>query len=191
MNLVHRLLKNHVAEKTGWRAYALFTAAGLDCMRVQPGGLVEGSEFYEHLGEVHTYVMDLHARYEALMQARRVVVEDEQAVVTFGDDFGAPPPVVWSWLNEPEKRRLDVDGSARSRVRSRFSPRWPHGAGATTHCIHGKSIAMRETVLDWKPFDYYTVEQDSGPHRRRAGHVPASGTGWRARDAPFMKVKAG
>jgi len=22
---------------------------------------------------------------------------------------------------------------------------------------------MRETVLDWKPFDYFTVEQNSGP----------------------------
>jgi hypothetical protein len=37
------------------------------------------------------------------------------------------------------------------------------GAGATTHCVHGKAVAMRETVLDWKPFDYYTVEQNSGP----------------------------
>ena len=25
VNLIHRLLKNHVAEATGWRAYAMFT----------------------------------------------------------------------------------------------------------------------------------------------------------------------
>jgi hypothetical protein len=28
--------------------------------------------------------------------------------------------------------------------------------------VHGKNIFMRERVLDWKPFDYFTVEQDSG-----------------------------
>jgi hypothetical protein len=37
------------------------------------------------------------------------------------------------------------------------------GVGATTHCVHGKDVAMVETVLDWKPFDYYTVEQQGGP----------------------------
>ena len=42
-------------------------------------------------------------------------------------------------------------------------PKGRTGAGATTHCVHGKNTAMRELVLDWKPFDYYTVEQDSGP----------------------------
>ena len=36
------------------------------------------------------------------------------------------------------------------------------GAGATTHCVHGKNVSMRETVLDWKPFEYHTVEQDNG-----------------------------
>jgi len=29
VNLVHRLLKNHIAESTGWHAYALFTAPAL------------------------------------------------------------------------------------------------------------------------------------------------------------------
>ena len=28
--------------------------------------------------------------------------------------------------------------------------------------MHGKDAAMQETVLDWKPFDYFTVEQNSG-----------------------------
>ena len=34
VNLVHRLLKNHISEATGWRAYMLFTAACL-ARRVQ------------------------------------------------------------------------------------------------------------------------------------------------------------
>src|SRR3989337_1174214 len=35
VNLVHRLLKNHVIEATGWRAYALFTESGLQHLGVR------------------------------------------------------------------------------------------------------------------------------------------------------------
>jgi hypothetical protein len=56
VNLIHRLLKNHVSEATGWKAYALFTEAGLDHMGVRPTSLVEQPEAYEHLGEVKTFV---------------------------------------------------------------------------------------------------------------------------------------
>jgi hypothetical protein len=30
------------------------------------------------------------------------------------------------------------------------------------HCVHGKKVAMIETVLDWRPFQYFTVSQDTG-----------------------------
>jgi hypothetical protein len=163
VNLVHRLLKNHVAENTGWRAYALFTSAALDSMRLHPEGLVEGHESYEHLGDVQTHVMDMHARYEALMQQRRIVVEDKDALVSFIEDMPATPPILWGWMNEPEKRRLySLDPHALQFI-AVLRPGGRTTQGATTHCIHGKAVAMRETVLDWKPFDYYTVEQDSGP----------------------------
>jgi hypothetical protein len=163
VNLVHRLLKNHVSEQNGWHAYALFTAAALESMELHLADLVEGRESYEHLGEVATYVMDMHPRYEALMQSRRVVVEEQDAIVTFGDDFGVPPPVLWSWMNDPDKRRLYSADPGKLRFVPILRPGGRTGVGATTHCIHGKAVAMRETVLDWKPFEYYTVEQDSGP----------------------------
>ena len=31
------------------------------------------------------------------------------------------------------------------------------GAGAQNHCAHGKNLVV-ETILDWKPFAYYTIE---------------------------------
>ena len=163
VNLVHRLLKNHVSENTGWRAYALFTASALGCMGIHPGNLVEETESYEHLGTVSTSVMDMHPRYEALMQQRRVVVEEKEAMLTFGEDLPGSPTEVWSWMNEPEKRRLISLNPHALRFIPILRPGGRTGAGAATHCVHGKAVAMRETVLDWKPFDYYTVEQDSGP----------------------------
>ncbi len=163
VNLVHRLMKNHITENTGWRAYSLFTQAGLECTGLQPEGLFEGTESYEHLGEVKIFSMDMHARYDDFLKNRLVVVQENEALISITEEYNAPPPVVWSWMNEPDKRKLyslDPDGLKFIPI---LRPGGRTGAGATTHCVHGKNIAMRETVLDWKPFDYYTVEQDSGP----------------------------
>jgi len=66
VNLLHRLSKNHVSESTGWRGYALFTNQGLERMQTDKASFVQQTESYEHLGEVETYVMDMHARYEAM-----------------------------------------------------------------------------------------------------------------------------
>ena len=69
VNLIHRLTKNHVAEATGWRGYALFTTQGLEHMQTDKASFVQQSESYEHLGAVETYVMDMHTRYDDMKQA--------------------------------------------------------------------------------------------------------------------------
>jgi hypothetical protein len=66
VNLVHRLMKNRVAETTGWKGYALFTTQGLDRIAANKQAFVQQSESYEHLGKVDTYIMDLHGRYQSL-----------------------------------------------------------------------------------------------------------------------------
>jgi len=66
VNLLHRLSKNHVSESTGWRGYALFTHQGLEHMQTDKASFVQQTESYEHLGEVETYVRDMHVRYEEM-----------------------------------------------------------------------------------------------------------------------------
>ncbi|HEX9840882.1 MAG TPA: DUF2652 domain-containing protein [Anaerolineales bacterium] len=66
VNLIHRLSKNHVSESTGWKGYALFTNQGLEHMQTDKATFVQQTESYEHLGEVETYVMDMHVRYEEM-----------------------------------------------------------------------------------------------------------------------------
>ena len=66
VNLIHRLSKNHVSESTGWRGYALFTNQGLEHMQTDKASFVQQTESYEHLGEVETYVRDMHVRYEEM-----------------------------------------------------------------------------------------------------------------------------
>ena len=104
INLIHRLLKNSVAQKTGWKAYALFTAPTLAQLMVQPDGMQAGQESYEYLGTVQTYSLNLHDWYEELVEERRFVISEEKAHLTLGQDIPAPPPLVWEWLHDPVKR---------------------------------------------------------------------------------------
>ena len=154
VNLAHRLMKNHITEATGWRAYALLTEASLSHMGVRPDGLHAQIETYEHLGDITTYSFDLHPRYEALTQARRNFITPEQADLVITQDLPAPPHVLWDWINDPQKRVLwdDLD-----EVRPILRPGGRTGAGARNHCLHGKEVAV-EDVLDWRPFDYFTVK---------------------------------
>jgi hypothetical protein len=163
VNLVHRLLKNHVSEQTGWPAYALFSKPGLERTGLQMNGTLDGTEEYEYLGSVQTRTVNLHERYEALMSQRHIEVEEQDAFVSFSEVMRATPPVLWSWLNDPDKRALYLREPGGLEFVPVSRPNGRTGVGATTHCVHGKKTTMRELVLDWKPFNYYTVEQDSGP----------------------------
>ena len=158
VNLVHRLLKNHVAEATGWRAYALFTGQSLEHLVVpcDPRDLHSHTEHYEHLGEVLTYSLDLHKRHDELAAARRVVVEDEGADLILDYDFAVPPAVLWDVMNDPAYRGKWMPGthwSAGARPGGRTGP------GAQNHCAHGKNQSSTEVIVDWKPFRYATTHQ--------------------------------
>lgn len=158
VNLIHRLLKNHVGEKTGWKAYALFTGQGLEHMGIYPAGMRDMVENYEHLGDVQTYSLDLHERYQELTDARRVVVAPEEADVTIVHDYPAPPPMVWDWLNDPFKRTQWKEGT---KWRLELGSAGRTGVGARNHCAHGGGESI-ETILGWRPFDYFTTESVEG-----------------------------
>lgn len=66
VNLVHRLAKNRVTESTGWQGYALFTHQGLERAQMNKAAFIQQTESYEHLGDIETYIMDMHVRYDAL-----------------------------------------------------------------------------------------------------------------------------
>jgi hypothetical protein len=164
VNLVHRLLKNHVSETTGWHAYALFSEQCLQHVGVHPEGLHAQAETYEHLGEIQTYSLDLKSRYKEISEARRAFITPEEADLVLTYDFPVPPPIIWDWLNDPYKRSLvapENHWTAQGRPGGRT------GAGAQNHCAHGKG-GMIETILDWRPFDYCTVHM-SDPDMGLAG----------------------
>lgn len=66
VKLIHRLAKNHVAESTGWKGYALLTDRVFQRMQTEKAAFLRQTESYEHLGDVETYVRNMHVRYREM-----------------------------------------------------------------------------------------------------------------------------
>jgi uncharacterized protein YndB with AHSA1/START domain len=152
--LVHRLLKNTVAEQLGLRGYALLTEACVRAMSIDAAGLGmrEHVETYEHIGEIHAHVHDLEARWTEEQARRRVYVAADTADAEVSFDLPSPPAIVWDYLTSPTKR---VRYSGADRVDEK-SPGGRRGPGTTNHCAHGHDVIVEE-ILDWRPFHYFTV----------------------------------
>jgi hypothetical protein len=154
VNLIHRLTKNHVAEETGWKAYMMVTEKCLDHLNLNLENTHVQTEGYEHLGEVKTYNIDLHKRYDEIISERRIYLTEETADLVFSVVFPVPAHVAWQWYQNPEKRNLvmpDVHWSMGNRPKGRG------GVGASNHCAHGEGLSTEVTV-DWRPFEYSTTE---------------------------------
>ena len=153
VNLVHRLLKNHVSEKTGWRAYALITQACIDALAIPADGLLaHDDETYEHLAAVPARLLDLHSRYDQIRALRHIVVTPQAADLVLECECQAPPAVVWEYLNDPARRELWM---ADRHITGTLRPGGRMAIGARNHCAHGKE-EINEPILDWRPFEYFT-----------------------------------
>jgi hypothetical protein len=155
----HRMLKNEVIEKTGIESYALFSeAAALASNLAQLAyPLVPHSEAYPHIGEVKMQVLDLRKVWEREQEKRRFIVRREEAWLTFEWDAPhVPLSAMWEYLTTPrlEQRWAGYDLVERTdSLGGRFQPE------TTYHCAHGE-VHFFNKILDWKPFEYVSLEQN-------------------------------
>ena len=94
---------------------------------------------------------------ETVDSSASVYVDPHRIEIAIPDDFDMPPAVVWDWLNDTVKR-------TRWMQRSNWMPEvrvdGRTGRGARNHC---SGFDVMEQILDWRPFDYYTVRFVGGP----------------------------
>ena len=156
VNAAHRLLKNNVGKTTGWRGYALFSDKSLEKMGIRPDGVHISLESYEHVGEIKTSSINLDERYRQLVEGRKIFLQSEAADVSVPYEFSFSPAAVWDWLSDPHKRIRWMKGSA---WEARERPGGRTGPASQNHCSNSNII---EQILDWHPFDYYTVNLHKG-----------------------------
>src|SRR5512140_1628535 len=160
--VVHRLLKNSVVESTGIAAYAYLSQACVTAAGIEPAalGMLPHAEAYEHVGEIQGWVHDLERRWREEDSRARVLVEPGAAIQDVEMPTSAPPQVVWEFLTTPGRRVAWSIGTGVTAVIVE-APGNRRGVGATNHCMHGKD-AIVEEILDWRPFDYFTVRSTMG-----------------------------
>jgi len=170
VNMIHRLMKNHVTENTGWTAYMLFTESAIQSLGVQIEDIHKQNESYDYLGEIQVCCINLHTRYKTIIEAQRVFISTEEADAVFTFDFDAPPSVIWHWMSDVEKKNLIAGEEAIFSLLAR--PGGRSGPGASNHCAHGKNLkgSLIEKILDWRPFDYFTIESVDGKMIMRLTH---------------------
>jgi len=159
-NLVRqRLLKDQMNDADGWRAYLLFSEPSLEQLGIRPEGMRTNRASYPHLGEIGTAALDLRPRYRELTDTRRTYIDQEAADLAMTYDFDTSPIRLWEWLNDPNRRNLWLRWT---RWRPGLRPGGRTGAGSLNHCAHGIGTVI-ETVLDWRPYDYYTSRWVENP----------------------------
>jgi len=154
----HRMLKNHVIEKTNIKSYALFSDVAAQklnlleyCEKVVPH-----SETYEHLGEVPMCVHDLQPVWERYKAKNRRFIDAQEAWVKFEVNLPFPAALIWEYLTKPDLEAgfLRYDYGERTDMGGRVQE------GSGFHCAHG-DLHVYSKILDWKPFEYYTMEQSA------------------------------
>jgi uncharacterized protein YndB with AHSA1/START domain len=155
--LVHRLLKNTIAEEMGLRAYLFLTDAALARLGLDADalGMRRHSEEYEHLGMVSGAVRDLAARWAAERGRQRERLDESTCRVQHAVEVPAPPEVVWAYLTRPVFRaRWEPGQEGRA---ANIPPQDEHSGGADA-----------DAIVDWQPYQYFTLSQPlDGPLRPR------------------------
>jgi hypothetical protein len=148
--LVHRLLKGSVASEARTIGFAQLTAAAVEALGFEPAelGLVPAVEDFEHLGTVHSHVLDLEARWQ-VESARRTLADEGAIVVDLEMTVAAEPSVVWAYLTMPALRSR-WEGPI---VIEEADPGGRRGVGTLAKCVTGR-LATLEEIVDWQPWDH-------------------------------------
>lgn len=149
--LIHRLLKNHVTEQLGLRAYTLYTDAALRQLGLEAEtlGFAAHQESYENFEAIATRVQDMHPVWEAKKHAVQVVITPEQELFAVSAVIGVSREVVWDYLIQPEHYNVLL-GATKVEIAGRKGGRVV--SGSVFQCYHGDAVVPL-TVLEWQPFE--------------------------------------
>lgn len=163
VNLIHRLLKNHIIEATGIRAYAVLTAAAVDALGLSEiaASMVPHQEAYEHLGQVDLFVHDMAPKWKAYRESNYVDIPPDEVLISVEREFLLPQHMLWDVLTQPKYRSIlmgAISQTINNKQEGRIAP------GTEIHCDHGKSSTLQR-IRTWRPFEMM-VSEDNVPFPR-------------------------
>ena len=179
--LVHRLVKNDVAEQTGISSYALFTSAAVDALGLAE--LKDDAHSYavdlDEFGHIEGVVVDFGDRWKSHFAQSEIVVSDSELwlepisrVLPFNIE------TVWTLLWHPDLRTR-WNSYVDSTLRVKGDPKRLR-VGTVDHCAHGKQTFILR-YIDVRPLKHVTIEYPTpmGGHLRRSIQLSPDGEGTR------------
>jgi hypothetical protein len=156
--LLHRLTKNSVVEKTGIKAYVLYTQVAVDELGIDEfaESMHRHAETYEDFGEVISYIEDMHVLWEDEKSRSTQSVQPDDAALSVEMEIPLSKAQSWDYVTGPEYVAI-LNGSETARVDNKRDGRI--GQDAIYYCAHGTSIT-RQTIIDWQPPDEFTWASD-------------------------------
>jgi hypothetical protein len=150
VNLLHRLLKNHVTETTTWKAYTLYSDAAIHQLGLENlSGLVRLEESYEHLGTVTVWIEDMHPVWDRKKKQAQVLIAPADELISASIDIALRPELVWDYLLQPEHYNVLVNAT---RIEIEKRPGDRITAGSVFQCYHGEGMVPL-TIIEWQPFE--------------------------------------
>jgi hypothetical protein len=156
--LLHRLLKGAAGQTVGSNAYAVYTSGTLETLGVDTDtlGFVPFTETFSDMGDIAVFVQNLEQQWVREQDRNRVFVAEAEALGQVEFVFSAPPPVVWEYFTDPQKRlewqlgltSIDEDVDGR------------RGVHTVSHCAHGSDTNIQR-VVDWRPFSSFTIVDET------------------------------
>lgn len=159
VNLVHRLLKNTVADQLGLGAYCLYTMPAWE--RLGLGEVASLTEHYEDVadfGLMRTFVQDLGEVYRQSSEPG-ITLDPSDVFFSLEADLPMSPAIVWDYLSAPEYRNILI-GSQRQEIKNLVGGRI--GVGSVYQCYHGNRLTP-QTIVEWEPFTR-VVTEDGNPN---------------------------
>jgi uncharacterized protein YndB with AHSA1/START domain len=157
--LIHRLMKNAIAQTTGIRAYAAFTDAAANAIGVPEffAPMAKHTENVERFDPVTLFVLDMQPLWKA-HRAQEKVVADENDLFFPDVEVEIPAPLdrAWYYITNPGKRAdwyVNVLGLTRSQTTDGRVQ-----IGSVDHCAHGDGKTTVFTFLDWQPHEHVTFD---------------------------------
>lgn len=108
MNRLHRLLKNHIVDALGIRAYTVYTAAAIDALGL--GEIAAAMTPTSRNTSIWARFNCLCRTWKPIWEARRdstfVDIPPKDILFSVSREFPLPPHLLWNALTEPETRNL-------------------------------------------------------------------------------------
>src|SRR5919201_4002234 len=149
VNIVHRLTKNTVTASTGIRAYALYSADGVEGLGIDHmTGEWRGHREENDAGEITCWIEDMGPVWAAERNRSVIEIPESEVRVRASVEIALPMEWVWDRLADPDYRRMLIGSDRQVRKGSRAGRT---GKGDVFLCYHGDTV-VPSVIIEWLPF---------------------------------------